>query len=416
MTDSPLRRISASLLLGATSALAAWSGRVVDAATHQAIPGAIVTAGETTAATEKDGRFQIAETPQGSLSIRAVGYRQTTAAAALRNSADIPLTPFHVNAMYLSVFGVGSKVLRDPVIAQAAAGKVNAIVIDIKDDKGLIPYPSAVPLAARLGGNKIITVHDIRGLIQDLHAKGLYLIARIVCFKDGRVTQLHPELAVKTSDGKVYTDKGGIQWLDASRKEAWDYPIDIAVEAARNGFDEIQFDYVRFPDAKSIVYSVPNDEQHRVDSLAAFLKEARRRLAPYNVFMAADVFGYISWNTNDTDIGQRLDKIGPNVDYMCPMLYPSGFQYGIPGFRNPVANSYDIVKLSLDRAIQRSELSPKHFRPWIQAFRDYAFDKREFGAKEIDAQIKAANDAGAAGWMLWNPRNVYPDFAVKPAK
>ena len=178
-------------------------------------------------------------------------------------------------------------------------------------------------------------------------------------------------------------------------------------------FDEIQFDYVRFPDASHPVFSLPSTEENRVKVVSEFLQEAKKRLMPYNVFLAADIFGYVCWNLNDTNIGQRLDALVPHLDYLSPMLYPSGFQYGIPGYRNPVANSYEIVYQTLRRAQERTQLPSIHFRPWLQAFRDYAFDRRFFTEKEIKEQIDAAAKFGSQGFMLWNPGNVYSSAGLK---
>ncbi len=170
---------------------------------------------------------------------------------------------------------------------------------------------------------------------------------------------------------------------------------------------------MRFPDSRSPVFSRPSTEEGRVEAITGFLKAARARLAPYNVFTAADIFGYVCWNFNDTDIGQKLDPIAAAVDYLCPMLYPSGFQYGIPGYRNPVKSPHEIVLLSLKKAQERTGIAPVRFRPWLQSFRDYAFDRRQFGEKEIREQILAADTFGAQGWMLWNPVNVYTADALK---
>jgi hypothetical protein len=226
-------------------------------------------------------------------------------------------------------------------------------------------------------------------------------------FKDLPLALARPDLAVKTRAGAVWRDRENLAWTDPFRREVWEYDIDIAVEAARNGFDEIQFDYVRFPDAPDLVYSQPNTQQSRISAIGGFLAEARRRLGPYNVFLSADVFGYVCWNSNDTMIGQRLEDLVPLLDYVSPMLYPSSFQFGIPGYRFSVAYPYEIVSLSLERARQRTGLPPTRFRPWLQAFRDYAFDRRAFGGSEIRAQIAAAERFGSDGWMLWNPRNEY---------
>ena len=157
---------------------------------------------------------------------------------------------------------------------------------------------------------------------------------------------------------------------------------------------------------------MPNTEENRVKAISGFLMEAKKRLKPYNVFLSADIFGYVCWNLNDTLIGQKLEELIVHLDYLSPMLYPSGFQYGIPGYRVPVANPYEIVYLSLKRAQERSHLSSVRFRPWLQAFRDYAFDRRFFNGIEIRSQIKAADQFGSHGWMLWNPCNVYSRYGL----
>jgi hypothetical protein len=154
---------------------------------------------------------------------------------------------------------------------------------------------------------------------------------------------------------------------------------------------------------------MPNTEENRVKAISGFLMEAKERLKPYNVFLSADIFGYVCWNLNDTWIGQKLEDLVSNLDYVSPMLY-SVFQYGIPGYRIPVANPQEIVYLSLKRAQERTQLAPTRFRPWLQAFRDYAFDRRYFKEKEITDEVKAAVNFGSHGWMLWNPGNYYkPD-------
>jgi hypothetical protein len=158
---------------------------------------------------------------------------------------------------------------------------------------------------------------------------------------------------------------------------------------------------------------VPNTQENRVKAISGFLMEARKRLLPYNIFLSADIFGYVCWNLNDTHIGQTLEDLTSHVDYLSPMLYPSGFQYGIPGYRIPVTHSYEIVYLSLKRAQERTRLPSVRFRPWLQAFRDYAFDKRHFEDKEIRDQINAVEKFGSHGWMLWNSQNIYSKYGLK---
>lgn len=243
---------------------------------------------------------------------------------------------------------------------------------------------------------------------------GIYTIARIVAFKDDRLASAQPELAVRRGDGSVFRDREGLAWTDPTAAEVRSYNVSIAREAAAAGFDEIQFDYGRLPDAKGILYGGPNTRGGRVAAIGGFLHDAREGFAEYNVFLAVDVFGYVCWNANDTGIGQQLESVAAAADYISPMLYPSSFQFGIPGYRNPVQHPHEIVRLSLERAFHRTQLPAVRFRPWLQAFRDYGFDRRSFAADELRSQISAAEAAGTNGWMVWNPRNGYEAGDFRP--
>ena len=324
------------------------------------------------------------------------------------------LQPLTVRALYLTYYGVGDPGLRQNVVNLAAKTEVNAVVIDIKGDRGRLTYRSNVPLAKAIGANDEPTIPNVDELLAILKQRGIYTIARIVVFKDSLLALGRPALAVRKPDGSVFRDREGLAWTNPYSHDVWNYNIGIAVEAAKAGFDEIQFDYVRLPDATGLAYEMPWTEQNRVAAIDGFLTEARKALTPFNVFLAADVFGYICWNPGDTKIGQKLERLAGIVDYLSPMLYPSSFQFGIPGYRNPVEHPYEIVRLSLEHARQRTHLPPVRFRPWLQAFRDYAFGGRPFTAGEIKAQIKAAEDFGANGWMLWNPHNQYSAADLKP--
>jgi hypothetical protein len=383
--------------------------RVVDQSTGQAVEGATVVLDGKMLAADDQGNFPVSK-GGGKLGVKAPGYNrveQTLIDPLPQGLSEVRLAPMTPKALYLSFYGVGSKALRDPALKMLEETELNALVIDVKGDRGMIPYRSSVPLSAEVGGQRIITVRDMDGLIASFKEKGIYTIARIVVFKDDLLATARPDLAVKTPAGGLWRDREKLAWVDPFRREVWNYNIQIAEEAAKLGFDEIQFDYVRFPDSRSPRFSQPNTEEGRVQAIAGFLKEAKARLAPYNVFVAADIFGYVCWNLNDTDIGQKLDPIASAVDYLSPMLYPSGFQFGIPGYRNPVQNPYEIIYLSLKKAQERTKISSVRFRPWLQAFKDYAFDRRQFNGKELRDQISACEKFGAQGWMLWNPVNQY---------
>lgn len=389
--------------------------RVVDRDSGQAVSDAVVTLDGVTLAADREGLYPLPQAA-GTVKVRAHGYQRAERQLSILPGAEpveVKLSPLAPRALYLSFYGVGSKALRGPALKLIEETELNALVVDVKGDRGMIPYRSSVALAAEIGAQKIITVRDAEGLFASFKEKGIYTIARIVVFKDDLLAAARPELAVKTPAGGIWRDREQLAWVDPFRKEVWDYNIRIAEEAARLGFDEIQFDYVRFPDSRSPCFSQPSTEASRVAAITGFLQEARARLSPYNVFTAADIFGYVCWNTNDTDIGQKLEPIASAVDYLCPMLYPSGFQFGIPGYRNPVQRPHEIVYLSLKKAQERTGIAAVRFRPWLQSFRDYAFDRRPFSGKEIHDQISAADKFGSQGWMLWNPANVYTAEALK---
>ncbi len=412
LAASPAHVVSAPLLclfmLCWHLAAHAIEGRVLDGASRLPIPGAIVTVGGQATVTGADGSYRLPGAAR-LVQARCIGFGRGSVAVAegAAQAPDLLLPALRPKALYLSAYGIGDAGLRDAALQLLSGTELNALVIDLKSDSGLVPYASQVVQTSRNGARSVTTVHDMPALVTRLKQDGVYLIARIVAFKDDRQADAHPEWSVRREDGTLFRDSEHLPWIDPTRREAWDYLLDLAEEAAAMGFDEIQFDYVRFPDSRGLRFGQPNTTTNRVAAISGFLQAARARLLPYNVFLAADVFGYTAWNSDDTEIGQDLLAVAAVVDYVSPMLYPSGFRFGIPGFPNPVEHPAQIVQRTLARAVARTGGSPLRFRPWLQAFRDYAFDRRLFDADEIRAQIEAAEAAGSDGWMLWNPRNDY---------
>ncbi|MBI2153991.1 MAG: GTP-binding protein [Candidatus Rokubacteria bacterium] len=391
-------------------------GQVVDAETKAPIAAASIHSGPEEIRSDPEGRFTVPE-PQFPLIVKAPGYeRKTLEAGAF--PLTIPLQPKVIKAAYLTYFGVGDKGIRGRVFDLLNRTELNAVVIDVKGDRGWIPYRTQVPLAPEAGAQGPVIIKEFDQMLADLKAQGVYTIARIVVFKDNVLAHRKPEWAViDTRTDQPWLDREGLAWLDPFREEVWDYAIAVAREAAQKGFDEIQFDYVRFPtDGKLAAarYSQPNTRETRLRAIAGFLARARKELAPMGVFLAADIFGYTAFNENDTDIGQRVEDLAEHLDYLSPMVYPSGYHLGIPRYRNPVEHPYEVVFESIKLLRKRTAGFPVKVRPWIQDFRDYAFDRRPFGVKEVRAQVKAAGDAGAVGWMLWNPRNDYTVAALQP--
>jgi hypothetical protein len=405
------RCVIAGLLACLTSYAHALDGRVLNAKTHAGIAGATVTYGTAVATTDAGGQYQVAGSG-GTVFARAIGFKAASMPVAGNGTTDIELTAFQPHALYLSVYGIGSKVLLGSALQLVRTGSINALVVDVKGDRGLIPYPTAIPLALKDGARKMTTIPDLSRLVARLHQDGIYAIARIVVFKDVPLATARPDLAVRRSSGALYVDREGLSWTDPFQQQVRDYNIAIAVDAARAGFDEIQFDYVRFPDTEGLRFSQDPTEAARVQAIDDFLAQARKQLAPYNVYLSVDIFGYVLWNTNDTGIGQQLEELSKYVDYISPMLYPSAFQYGIPGFPRPIDHPYEIVRNSLDNANRRAKISPDRFRPWLQAFTDYAFNHRRFGPAEVQAETRAASDFGTDGWLLWNPRNQYEGLGL----
>ena len=393
----------------ASDASKAYTGKVVDAVTKKPIANAPVTLGDKMVRTDQDGAFSI-EGVGDVLRFRAAGYaRRDVPLAELGGSnAEIALEPLKVKALYLTVYGAASKKIRGAALEALERNNMNALVIDVKGDRGFIPFKVDIPLAEEVGAQKTILIKDYPAFLQKLKDKGLYLIARIVVFKDDPLAKAKPQWAVKRKGGGIFQDREKLRWTDPFIKAVWDYNIAIAKAAAEVGFDEIQFDYVRFPDSRKTSLSKPANVESRTQAITGFLEAAYKALIPYNVFVAADIFGYVPWNENDTDIGQQIVPVMNAVDIVSLMVYPSGYHLGIPKYRNPVKHPYEIVYLTHKRALERTKVSPLRFRPWLQAFRDYAFRGGDFTEARMRTQIKAADDFGASGWMFWNPRNLYP--------
>jgi len=378
----------------------------------------VKTEGPVEVVTDADGRFTTAPVQAGfAVWVKAPGYERKKLTTE-NTDVTVKLPAHPIKAAYLTYYGVADRGIRQRVLDLVARTELNAVVIDVKGDRGLIPYRTQVQAALDAGAQGPVIIKDFDEQLAGWKAQGIYTIARIVAFKDNVRANARPDLAIiDTRTGKPWIDRENLAWVDPFREENWDYLIAVAKEAAAKGFDEIQFDYVRFPtDGKLAAarYSQPNNAQTRLPAIAGFLAKARRELGPTGVFLAADIFGYTAFNTNDTDIGQRIEELSVSLDYMCPMVYPSGYHLGIPGVRNPVQNPYEIVKESVRLTRQRSQNPGAQVRPWLQDFKDYAFDKRIFGQGEIRAQIKGADDGGAAGWMLWNPKNDYTGAALRP--
>ena len=287
---------------------------------------------------------------------------------------------------------------------------MNTIELDVKDENGEVGFvTSAVPLAREVGAAK--PYYRPREAARLIHAKGVYLIGRVVVFEDPRLSAGRPELAVKNPDGSVWRNHAGLGWTNPYDKRVWDYNVSLAEVAARAGFDEIQFDYVRFPtdgDVEAIVY--PNKTSTPPGwVIAEFVHYAAKRLKPLGVRISTDVFGLSA--TRDLGIGQIPKRIAKYVDAVYPMVYPSHFGAGEYGLEDPNASPGPTVEWSLSDFRRELKRSDAQLIPWLQ---DFSYG-RTYRLADVRAQIEAARLMGARGYLLWNPLGIYTPGALTPA-
>jgi LysM repeat protein len=329
-----------------------------------------------------------------------------------------PLGPKEaVRGLYVSYFAIGHNETWEQVLELLETTELNTVVIDAKGDFGLTSYSTQIPLAREIGAVRP-TIKDFGELLHQLKSRGIYTIARIVTFKDNPLARSYPELAVKTSGGAIWQDSEKLGWADPFLTPVWEYNIQIAVETAQLGVDEVQFDAVRFPTPSASGaphFSQEATRESRVTAITGFLSIARGQLEPLGVKIAANVSGYTCWRQDDSVIGQDLERMGQYLDVLCPVLWPSTFNNGIPDYKMAVAHPYEVVYHSAKQAIDRLKPTACAVRPWLQDFPDYRFDKRVYGKDEIQAQIKGCFDAGCVGFMVWDPQVDYTREAYAPA-
>jgi hypothetical protein len=329
-------------------------------------------------------------------------------------------TPDTLRGLYVNRWAALGRKLND-LIGVAKRTEVNALVIDVKDDRGFVLYRSSVPLAREIGADTAdghwMSGAKLRAVLDTMAAHRIYPIARIVVAKDPLLAQKKLDLAIKRkSDLKPWLDKNGKPWLDPHQRVVWQYAVDLAREAHELGFSEVQFDYVRFPDEKRLisetVYPLANGRT-RAQVIRDQLGFVRNALKPLGMRVTADVFGLTATDTTDMGIGQRWEMFVDQVDVVLPMIYPSHFARGTYRLRNPNAHPYQTIDHALKDAIARSDSVPNAASviPWYQ---DFTLGAPRYGAAEIRAQKKAGYDNGFQSWILWNPKSNYTLAALEP--
>ena len=284
---------------------------------------------------------------------------------------------------------------------------LNTLELDVKDENGEIGFSNpAVPLAKRIGSAR--NYYDAFDVVEKVRARGVYLIGRVVVFEDPYLARQKPGMAIQRAGGGVWLTTGGLGWANPFDERVWKYNVDVAAAAAEAGFDEIQFDYIRFPsdgDLSSAVYKGQTKEP-KATTIVRFLKYARERLKPLGVRISADVFGLSA--TRDMGIGQRPRKLAPYLDAIYPMVYPSHYGSGEFNLADPNAQPARTVALSLRDFEVALRGQKTRLLPWLQ---DFSLG-REYTLDDVRGQIMAARDAHSEGYLLWNPSGVYTPGAL----
>ena len=312
----------------------------------------------------------------------------------------------------------------EEIIQLVEETELNAVVIDVKNDDGYVTYEMSSETVEALGA-RVKYVKDMPGLVQELHDKGIYVIARIVAFRDPYLAEAKPEWSVHRANGSIYYDSSGLAWVNPYKREVWDYLVEIAQCAAEDGFDEIQFDYVRFStEIKSgeVNYGEDSASVSKTEIITQFTQYAHDKLSPLGVAVSADVFGTIIDNAYDSSIvGQDYAAISSNLDVICPMIYPSHYASGVYNQKYPNSAPYEMIMGAMqasDTALAGLTEDDKPIvRPWLQDFTaSWIKPYQAYGAKEVRAQIQAVYDSGYSEWILWNASNRYTKDALLPAE
>ena len=376
----------------------------------------------------------------------------------------VPL-PAQVKNIYMTSCVAGTPSFRQDLVELMQETEINSVIIDVKDYSGTISFPPESDAWKPAWAEARCGTRDMRQLIKMLHDNDIFVIARITVFQDPFFTKQRPDLAVKRADGvTVWTDHKGLSFVDVAAREYWDHLIELAVESYNLGFDELNFDYVRYPSDGnmqdiSFVHSAAgeygSDKQANLEAFFSYLHEAmsdESRFAAYRhkntgkasstPYTSADLFGMTTSNTDDLSIGQVIERAAPYFDFIAPMVYPSHYPNGSFGLGNPNDYPYEIVNIAMERGVERME-SPttvvagfthepiymtnasgtktftgqykkpiydaRKLRTWIQDF-DYGGD---YDAADVRAQIQASYDAGVMDWMIWAPSNRYTKAALK---
>ena len=333
----------------------------------------------------------------------AVAAPSTTTKATTRTIPAHVAMPAQVRAVHVGL-GAMDDLSRFWKLAGPNGKRLNALQIDIKDENGEVGFTANVPALAHKS-KAARSYYDAKEVVRQAHGRDIYVIGRIVSFKDPAIAKARPDLAVHTQSGEVWFDGSG-NWLNHYDPRVWNYLIGLAKAGAKAGMDEIQFDYVRFPSEGDPQTTAvwPNAKKEAYSStIERFVAKARKELKPYGVKLSLDVFGLAA--THELGIGQDIEKLAKHVDVVTPMAYPSHYASGEFNIPDPAHTPYDTVAFTMGdfRAAVRG--SGAQIRPFLQDFYEYS-------PEDVKLQVRAAVEGGAKGWLLWNPLSEYTPSGV----
>ncbi len=460
-------------IFGLGSLLYIIPGAEIDLNSSPINPAAAVSLGASSTENLSTSSIDPAQGTSTPSKVKAKSYSDIPPQSPLANPPEI------IKAVYSTSWSAGSSKKVDYFIKLIKETELNAIVIDVKDFSGAVLYDIQNPDVIKYGA-KEVRIPAINSVIKRFHDEGIYVIARQTIFQDPVLAKARPDLAVQrnvvtapavienngtsthsassgqatvitatTTKRVLWLDNKGLAWIDPGAKEAWDYNIAIAKDAAARGFDEINFDYIRFP-SDGVISAM---RFNHYDANTTLKQTQMKRFFEYlrentpGIKISADLFGLVTVNNDDLGIGQNLASAATYFDASAPMVYPSHYAKGFIGYENPGSHPYEVVKYSMEKAVEKltirnkvclpSQVLPEQnlggststtttqctikisyvnakLRPWLQDFdlgADYDVEKVKIQIKAVDEIVK--NTPLYGGWMIWAPSNIYTRGALE---
>lgn len=325
--------------------------------------------------------------------------------------------PARTRAIYVNAWAFGGRRFHD-LVRLADRSEINAFVVDVKDDTGYLTYRSEVPTAVQVGANQQLRARDVRDRLRVMREHGIFPIARIVVAKDPLLAAKKPQWSVQHANGGLWRDRLDFAWVDAFNDSVWIYAAELAAEAVRLGFEEVQYDYVRFPDEPesrlaSALFPGRRPGETKRQGVTRNLRMLRERTKGLGVPFTIDVFGLTTSARSDMGIGQYWEDLVTNADAVLPMVYPSHYMRGVYNLKHPNSEPYQVIRRAMQDALRRSAAlgATAEIRPYLQAF---TLGPPRYTPAMVREQIRAAEELGLDSWVLWNPRSAYDAGIFRP--